>query len=279
MAKNYLITIAAGIGILMAVGLTILFLSADLRLSFLVGVLLLLSCAWLLKKIRLHFLIKAVLLFLPIATGYYLLIISELSNQLLTLPFFAVASVAGSFTEFKHKAILATCVLMASILFSLLVIPNLVAASLSDVTEKKADDFRLMDIILDKEISLKEFENRILLVDFFGTWCTPCIAEMRELKKLQAELKEMDVEILAVYTDEGGDTKDKVTAFMTKYQFAFRVAYDSAGVAHKQFGFSGFPGLVMIDKNGNIVMTHEGYNPAEDFDETIRENLKTAIGN
>ena len=62
---------------------------------------------------------------------------------------------------------------------------------------------------------------------------------------------------------------EKAKKFYTDRKLPFSLLYDNEAVAHKKFGFTGVPGLVILDKKGNIRLKHEGYNTAEDIQATL----------
>jgi thiol-disulfide isomerase/thioredoxin len=103
-----------------------------------------------------------------------------------------------------------------------------------------------------------------VVLDFFATWCAPCIAELPELEEVRRHFAGRDdVTLLVVANDSGNDTRDSIRAFVAKRGLELEFAYDPGGKAHKAFGFAGLPGLVVIDRAGRIRLTREGYNSAE----------------
>jgi peroxiredoxin len=75
-------------------------------------------------------------------------------------------------------------------------------------------------------------------------------------------------------TDTGGDTNEKAINFHSKRQLPFLLTYDTEARVHKSFGFTGVPGLVIIDKKGKMRFKHEGYNQAENLEKTLIPLLK-----
>lgn len=106
--------------------------------------------------------------------------------------------------------------------------------------------------------------GKILVIDFFGTWCPPCIEELPEIELVRAGLQERrDIEFVVVATNSGGDTPERLRAFGQRKHVTLPLAFDPAGKAHAAFGLTGFPGLVVIDRTGRVRLTREGYNSSE----------------
>jgi peroxiredoxin len=106
--------------------------------------------------------------------------------------------------------------------------------------------------------------GRILVIDFFGTWCPPCVAELPEIARIKAGFQDRrDIEFVVVATNSGGDTPERLRAFGRRQHLALPLAFDQGGKAHAAFGLSGFPGIVVIDRTGRVRLTREGYNSSE----------------
>jgi thiol-disulfide isomerase/thioredoxin len=106
--------------------------------------------------------------------------------------------------------------------------------------------------------------GKILVLDFFATWCSPCIAELPELERLRADLQaKRDIEFVLVGTNSRGDTPERVRAFAQRRHISLPVAFDPEQRTMHAFGLSGFPTLVVIDRAGHVRLTHSGYNSSE----------------
>lgn len=272
--------IIAGIIPLLVVVLFMNFISLNLSYSFLIGIIsLLIVSIWQHKNVS-HFSLKFLLISIPLTSAYYFLIIKELNGLWIVLPMFIITIILG-LTVLKRKLKIAMIFgLMAfTSLISFLLIPQIISNDLSQSINKTAPKFEFVDLLTSKKLNNAILYNKVVVLDFFGTWCAPCIAEMNELKEIKQKLSgyQNELTFVIVCTDTGKDTPEKAKKFHSKRQLPFLLAFDYNSSAHKSFKFTGVPGLVIIDKKGKMRFKHEGYNQAEDLQKTLIPVLKELL--
>lgn len=115
----------------------------------------------------------------------------------------------------------------------------------------KAPSFALADMKGEK-VSLDDFKGRIVILNFWATWCPPCRKEMPEFNKMDAELKKSGEAVLLAInlTDGRRETKSKVSQFMSSNKYGFRVLLDTEGEAADIFSIRGIPTTIVIDRDG-----------------------------
>jgi peroxiredoxin len=120
---------------------------------------------------------------------------------------------------------------------------------------QKASDFTLKDIN-GNPVSLSSFKGKVVLLNFWATWCPPCRAEIPSMNKLQQMLKNKGLVILAVSTDRAVvDVKD----FLKKNPVAFTVVVDyNLSVSRSLYKVFMMPTTFLIDKKGVIVEKYFG---------------------
>lgn len=102
-----------------------------------------------------------------------------------------------------------------------------------------------------------DFPGKALLVNFWATWCPPCVAEMPALDRLQAMLAPEGIQVLALSSDRGG--RGQVEPFYQRNSLRnLGVWLDPRGAAGRAFGIRGLPTTVLIDRSGAEVARAEG---------------------
>jgi thiol-disulfide isomerase/thioredoxin len=133
-----------------------------------------------------------------------------------------------------------------------------------------APAFQLNDLE-GKPLSLAEARGKIVLLNFWATWCGPCRAEIPDLVDLQKRYADK-LEIIALATDE--DDADEVRRFVLESGINYRVAMTSDEVRLAYGGIAALPTSFVIDPQGRIVQKHVGLN-----DPTIYElEVKAMLG-
>jgi peroxiredoxin len=124
----------------------------------------------------------------------------------------------------------------------------------ADDAAYKAPAFRLPDMT-GTMIALEDFTGKILLLNFWATWCASCREEFPELERLYQKYRDKGFIVIAISVD---NSSDRVAAFMKKRQIGFPVVIDKQGDVAKKFGFSGIPAGFLIDRNGFIKRQYRG---------------------
>jgi peroxiredoxin len=145
-----------------------------------------------------------------------------------------------------------TPVLMgAALLVALMALPVLDGWSMGSrvpTVGMQAEDFRLTDLA-GKEQSLSQYRGKIVLLNFWATWCKPCTTEMPAMQTTYDKLRDKGFVVLAVNELEDDA---KVREHIKQYGHTFPVLMDHDNKVANQFGVFGLPVSVFIDQEGRV---------------------------
>lgn len=137
---------------------------------------------------------------------------------------------------------------------------------------RPSSDFQL-EGLAGQKIRLSELKGKVVLLDFWATWCAPCVQEMPHLVALYEKYKERGFEILAISVDGRGD-RYKVAPFAEAHKMTFPVLFDE-GVS-TLYQVKGYPTVIFIDRQGNVRYVSTGFDADRQraHDAVVRELLK-----
>ncbi len=162
----------------------------------------------------------------------------------------------------------------------LCVVASLLAIAIFGVSCKKAHervtgggeapDFTLSNL-QGGSMTLSKLRGKVVLVEFWATWCLPCRESVPELNKVYEKFKDKNFELLGISVDRGGDALSRVRAFVKEYAIIYPIMVDS-GTVNVAYGVSGIPAMFIIDKEGKVVSRHMGFIPG--FAQTISKEIE-----
>ena len=135
-------------------------------------------------------------------------------------------------------------------------------------------DFAAIDLD-GANVTLSEFRDReVVVLDFWATWCQPCIQSMPALHALNDEFDERGAEFLAVNV---GEQPELVRDFLQDMEFAVRVLTDEQEEISGAYGVRGIPQLVIVGMDGRVVRIEVGYPPLAAMAEQRNERLRRLL--
>ncbi len=135
----------------------------------------------------------------------------------------------------------------------------------------KAPDFALKSVD-GKTVKLSDYKGKVVIIDFWATWCPPCRKGIPDLISIQKEFKK-NVVIIGISLDADKTLKD-VPGFVKEYKINYPIVYGDDKVVADYGGIQGIPTAFVIDKKGNVVDKHVGLVPKETYVKKIKELLK-----
>jgi thiol-disulfide isomerase/thioredoxin len=109
-------------------------------------------------------------------------------------------------------------------------------------------------------LDLAAFRGQVVYLDFWASWCAPCLESFPFLNHLQQTLGPQGLTIVAVNLDR---TRADAERFLQSHPAQFRVIYDPDGVLPQRFSVHGMPSSFLIDRTGSVRLRHEGFRRAD----------------
>jgi thiol-disulfide isomerase/thioredoxin len=126
-------------------------------------------------------------------------------------------------------------------------------------------------------VSPAEFRGRVIVLDYWATWCPACRREMPELQKLYRRYQgNSRVSFWAVDVQSGGENPQKARAFMQNAGYTLPIALGSEN-SSEALNPEGFPSLVIIDTAGRVRLIHTGYDRSEEFQSKLSGEIDTLL--
>jgi len=139
------------------------------------------------------------------------------------------------------------------------------------LSSDKAPDFSLKSVD-GKTVKLSDYKGKVVIIDFWATWCPPCRKGIPDLISIQNEFKDKVV-IIGISLDREKTIKD-VPGFVKSYGINYPVVYGDDKVVTDYGGIQSIPTAFVIDKNGNIADSHVGLTDKDTYVNKIKELLK-----
>jgi len=134
----------------------------------------------------------------------------------------------------------------------------------------KAPDFVLTDLS-GKQVRLSDFKGKVVILDFWATWCGPCRMEIPHFVRLQSKYRAQGLSIVGLSLDDDGARS--VRPFAEEHDINYTMLLANKEIANLYGGVVGIPTTFVLDRQGRIVKKFIGVMPPEAFEEAIRPLL------
>ena len=155
------------------------------------------------------------------------------------------------------------------------------------VKSNKKEDVKMPNIVLydqyGKKHNIEEYKGKVVVINFWATWCGYCVQEMPEFEKVYKEFgsNKKDVIILGVAGPKSKENqnnvdveKDKVISFLKKKNITYPTLMDEVGKSFDEYGVKYFPTTYVINKKGYLEGFVNGAISGEQLKNAINETLK-----
>jgi thiol-disulfide isomerase/thioredoxin len=142
------------------------------------------------------------------------------------------------------------------------------SASTKPVSEKKLSDFTVGEIISGDKVDMKAMSGKVVVLEFWGRNCGPCLASMPHLSDLDKRFKSKGLQIIGVHAQGGTDEEILQAVKDTKVKFPI------ARTGNSPIEFSGIPKMFVFNTKGQVV--YDGHPADPDADKVIKKELRSA---
>lgn len=118
-------------------------------------------------------------------------------------------------------------------------------------------------------------KNKLTVISFWATWCSPCKKELDAIKDLYPEWKKLGVELVAITIDDA-QALNKVKPLVAQKGWSYTILSDQNKDMLRLLNFQSIPQTFVVDATGNILYTHNGYAPGDEYEleKKLKEFLK-----
>ena len=123
-------------------------------------------------------------------------------------------------------------------------------------------------------LRLSELQGQVVLVNFWASWCGPCLQEMPHLNRLYERYSPAGFVLVGVNIDD--DAKVGLEA-ASRFKIKFPVVLDTDKKVSSLYNMSGMPATIIIDKTGRVRFVHIGYKPGSGVEESYERMIKELL--
>jgi thiol-disulfide isomerase/thioredoxin len=122
-----------------------------------------------------------------------------------------------------------------------------------------------------KSVKLSDFKGKVVILDFWATWCPPCREEIPNFVALQNQYKGQGLVIVGISLDQGGP--GIVSSFVQAQKINYPIVMGDENVSTQYGDIQAIPTTFIIDPQGNIVGKHEGFTEKSVFEDEVKKLL------
>jgi thiol-disulfide isomerase/thioredoxin len=126
-----------------------------------------------------------------------------------------------------------------------------------------------------KTVNLSDFRGKIVVLDFWATWCPPCRAEIPHFIDLQKQYGDQGLAVIGISLDDGGP--DAVADFVKKSGINYTIVLGNGDVTERYGHIQGIPTTFVINQQGNIVSKYAGLTEASVIEGDVKKLLPTTV--
>jgi thiol-disulfide isomerase/thioredoxin len=148
----------------------------------------------------------------------------------------------------------------------------LAGTSPAGIVNRAAPDFSLKSRA-GQTVSLASLRGKVVLINFWATWCGPCRKEMPLLEQLSRKYEPLGFTVLGVNVEQDSRLAD---VFLKDVKVTFPILLDPANGVSKLYDVAAMPSTVIVDRRGNVRFVHQGYQPGDEsrYQDVVRQLIR-----
>jgi thiol-disulfide isomerase/thioredoxin len=127
-------------------------------------------------------------------------------------------------------------------------------------------------------LDIGAYKGKVVLLNFWATWCGPCRIEIPDLVRLNQQFDHSEVAIIGVSLDKNGtpdELRIQLEKFVKEYKIDYPIFLDNEGLLHAEYGsFAFVPATFLIDRNGQVANSYWGVKSFREFERGIEALLR-----
>ena len=132
--------------------------------------------------------------------------------------------------------------------------------------------FSGVDLKTDQQINLADYRGKVVLVDFWASWCPPCLLSLPAYEQMRNEIGTEGFEIIAINVDE--DTEDGLD-FLKDHPVSYPVLADPKGKIGIPYGVRTLPRSYLLDRQGRIIVKYKSFKDGDETD--LKQEITTLL--
>lgn len=129
------------------------------------------------------------------------------------------------------------------------------------LAEKLAPLFSGVEVNTGKQINLVDYRGKVVLVDFWASWCPPCLLSLPAYEQMYREIGTEEFELIAINVDE--DTEDGLD-FLQDHPVSYPVLADPKGEIGIPYGIRSLPRSLLLDRDGRVIATYKKFKAGDE---------------
>lgn len=137
-----------------------------------------------------------------------------------------------------------------------------------------APGFKVDDLLNNKQISLEQYKGQIVYLDFWASWCPPCLKSFPFMEQLKQRYSQRGLVVVAISLDS---KRADAMSFLNRTEASFIIGHNSQGGVASSYDVQAMPSSYLIGRDGKVILRHLGFNESDKA--KLEKAIKSALLN